>query len=552
MKSKNNKKLPSIIKDIISRELVKELKLNEVKPFVDNQLRKKWSYPLGDRSGLVYLATNDKRYPTELVIYNIKRDIFHFMHSQMGKWSNPTQENVPANKLSSTHWAQEYFEEWKEDFEYEKGFKENVNEAKDVKSLKSKYDKALKKEQALSSLMLMNLEKYKAAKTKGDEKAIAKFTKIAGQLSKKKRKASDDAQQAYDNMDNAISGLYADAELELNEAASTDPALKSLRTRIPGEKFPELDKWWEYEPEDIMTYVYWHQGELPPTGPKFEKEWKNIVKQLHIKYPIPADAPGHIDNPDFAEGKVNELKTGNKINKARAKAHFKQGENIAVIDKNTGDAIRITDLRQLDAFDSKTHDFAYITEGKLDENTTDGPRYKKYVAKAFEDILGAQFDFRHAMGVKQLTNKDMKLKKKADAIYKAIIDLQKDMRSKGLTEAKLNEADINDPILVAIRARKADLKKKAALPKVKRISTKQYYKLMDTEIDLIGDLKNAYKEYEQLDSDMNQEAGQKGSNWTDADANRYGGKLDKIQTKIEKLAKLKAKVKKAIMNYRIN
>ena len=77
-----------------------------------------------------------------------------------------------------------------------------------------------------------------------------------------------------------------------------------------------------------------------------------------------------------------------------------------------------------------------IKEGKLDENMTDGPRYKKYVAKAFEDILGAQFDFRHAMGVKQLTNKDMKLKKKADAIYKAIIDLQKDMKSKGLTEVQ--------------------------------------------------------------------------------------------------------------------
>ena len=45
------------------------------------------------------------------------------------------------------------------------------------------------------------------------------------------------------------------------------------------------------------------------------------------------------------------------------------------------------------------------------------------------------FNFRHSMGVKQLTNKDMKLKKKADAIYKAIIDLQKDMKSKGLTEA---------------------------------------------------------------------------------------------------------------------
>ena len=55
--------------------------------------------------------------------------MFHFMHSQAGKWSNPTQENVPANKLSSTHWVQKYFEEWKEDIDYEKGFYENkVNE----------------------------------------------------------------------------------------------------------------------------------------------------------------------------------------------------------------------------------------------------------------------------------------------------------------------------------------------------------------------------------------------------------------------------------------
>ena len=110
-------------------KLLKEIQLNEVKPFVDNQLRKKWSYPKGDKNGLVYLATNDRRYPTEIVIYNTKRDMFHFMHSQMGKWSNPTQENVPANKLSSTHWVQKYFEEWKEDFDYEKGFYENkVNE----------------------------------------------------------------------------------------------------------------------------------------------------------------------------------------------------------------------------------------------------------------------------------------------------------------------------------------------------------------------------------------------------------------------------------------
>ena len=121
-----------------------------------------------------------------------------------------------------------------------------------------------------------------------------------------------------------------------------------------------------------------------------------------------------------------------------------------------------------------------------------------------------------------------------------------------ITEGKLNEMDINDPILVAIRARKTDLKKKAALPKVKKISTKQYYKLMDAEIDLIDQMKDAAKDYERLDSEMNQDAGQKGDAWTDADANRYGGDLNKLQTRIEKLAKQKLDVKKQIMKYRVN
>ena len=82
----------------------------------------------------------------------------------------------------------------------------------------------------------------------------------------------------------------------LSEGPGNDPALKALRTRIPGETCPELTSWWEYEPEDIMTYVYWHQGQLPPSDKvKFEKEWNNIVKQLHRQYPIPAEALGKVD-----------------------------------------------------------------------------------------------------------------------------------------------------------------------------------------------------------------------------------------------------------------
>jgi len=75
----------------------------------------------------------------------------------------------------------------------------------------------------------------------------------------------------------------------LNEGPADDALLKKLRIQVPGEKFPELKVWWEYEPSDIMTYVYWHQGQLPPTGPAFEKEWNNLVKQLHVRYPIPAE-----------------------------------------------------------------------------------------------------------------------------------------------------------------------------------------------------------------------------------------------------------------------
>ena len=81
----------------------------------------------------------------------------------------------------------------------------------------------------------------------------------------------------------------------MTEGPGNDPMLKSLRTRVPGEKFPELSTWWEYEPDDIMTYVYWHQGQLPPTGPQFDKEWTNIVKQLHSKHPIPADVLPSVD-----------------------------------------------------------------------------------------------------------------------------------------------------------------------------------------------------------------------------------------------------------------
>ena len=126
-------------------------------------------------------------------------------------------------------------------------------------------------------------------------------------------------------------------------------------------------------------------------------------------------------------------------------------------------------------------------------------------------------------------------------------------KGKDLYSEAINEAmDMNDPILIAVRARKQMLDKAKAAPKVKKISMKQYYKLMDKEIDLINQMKDATKEFEQLNSDMLQDAGQKGDSWSDKDANKWGKGLDKLQTKVEKLADKKNKVKADIMNYRVS
>jgi len=119
---------------------------------------------------------------------------------------------------------------WKKKY----GIKEGINEAKSANALRADYDKAVKKEQALSSLLLVNLEKFKAAKAKGDEKAVAKHTKIAGDLSKKKKDATEKASKAYKAYQDKITGLHSDAELELkegmlNEMDMNDPVLMAFR-----------------------------------------------------------------------------------------------------------------------------------------------------------------------------------------------------------------------------------------------------------------------------------------------------------------------------------
>ena len=81
-----------------------------------------------------------------------------------------------------------------------------------------------------------------------------------------------------------------------------DPILKKLRTLPKGNLLPPLNKWWEAQPEDLLSAVYWSKGQLPPRDPKkFEQAYNDIVKQLHVKYPIPAEILPKIDVDDETE-----------------------------------------------------------------------------------------------------------------------------------------------------------------------------------------------------------------------------------------------------------
>jgi hypothetical protein len=84
-----------------------------------------------------------------------------------------------------------------------------------------------------------------------------------------------------------------------------------------------------------------------------------------------------------------------------------------------------------------------IIDTNIDEsevNEAEDYKYKKYVSKAFDKISDAIFEFRNAMGVKQLGQADPKLKKRLEAMQSEIFALRRDMKSEGLTES-VNEAE---------------------------------------------------------------------------------------------------------------
>ena len=142
-------------------------------------------------------------------------------------------------------------------------------------------------------------------------------------------------------------------------------------------------------------------------------------------------------------------------------------------------------------------------------------------------------------------------KKKAKRDFPQIAKLEgadewlEEIYSQAIKESVNEGIDLNDPILVALRASKEDRTKKAAAQKErmkKRVYGKQREKL---EVDLWTisiDLKDAYAERRDIYNNMESEAGEKGDDWNDDDANRYGRLLNDVDSKIETLIKKRQEI----------
>ena len=50
----------------------------------------------------------------------------------------------------------------------------------------------------------------------------------------------------------------------------------------------DFSKWWEYDPKEIISQVYWLRGQLPPAGSvEYHDSMTAIIAGLTEKYPPP-------------------------------------------------------------------------------------------------------------------------------------------------------------------------------------------------------------------------------------------------------------------------
>tara|TARA_R110000824_G_scaffold396554_1_gene598105 strand:- start:112 stop:408 length:297 start_codon:yes stop_codon:yes gene_type:complete len=48
---------------------------------------------------------------------------------------------------------------------------------------------------------------------------------------------------------------------------------------------PNMKEWWNEDPKDVMSFVYWLKGQLPPAGEDWDAAWESLKQQLEKRHP---------------------------------------------------------------------------------------------------------------------------------------------------------------------------------------------------------------------------------------------------------------------------
>ena len=187
---------------------------------------------------------------------------------------------------------------------------------------------------------------------------------------------------------------------------------------------------------------------------------------------------------------------------------------------------------------------SFIFEGKLTEAVYDNilkaiPDNYSYKALA-KDVATIIKDAYGSHNIKPF------IKELASQLKEAKLEKEKFTEP---DQMRMDEAaDLNDPILMAMRHLKSQTLKRSPAKRKKRINFKQYYKLMDEQSDIIDSLKDTAEDIDQLMRDMEQEAEPAGGPIAD----KYGKELNKLETKYKDLKTKQDTVNNKIENYRVS
>jgi hypothetical protein len=293
-----------------------------------------------------------------------------------------------------------------------------------------------------------------------------------------------------------------------------------------------------------------------------ENKWK---KETHWKYDT-ADQILYVHDEKVVDillkgGAPSDLFESNTLNEN--KGRDLADKYVAILRKE----FRKLNDDELEEFNKTiAYAFGYTVEGKLTEAASN---FKVLLRTAMEEPIGRKIRLGGKRDPFQETweritkttwmNLETKKKLNLDKFARHMDEFHMDGNDLQF-ESKLNEMDMNDPFMIQVRVMRHAARERKALmqylkdnpkPKVRKISFDKYLDLLDTQSGLLDDLKDLTKQLQQADSDMNNEAGQKGDKWTDDDANRYGDILMDLEEEYEKVKAKLTKVEVKIEKYNL-